>query len=83
MHVGKVKTPTMVIVGGDDLRTPVAEAEQYYHALKLREIPTQLIIIPGASHSISARPSHMLAQVLNTQAWFARHGGLSLNTEKR
>ena len=72
MHVGKVKTPTMVIVGEADLRTPVSESMQYYHALKLRKVPTQLVLIPGASHSISARPSHMLAQVLNTIAWFER-----------
>ncbi len=72
MHVGKVKTPTMVIVGEADLRTPVSESMQYYHALKLRKVPTQLVLIPGASHSISARPSHMLAQVLNTLAWFER-----------
>jgi acylaminoacyl-peptidase len=51
----------------------VAESEQYYHALKLRRIPTQLVIIPGASHGISQRPSHLLAQVANTVAWFRRH----------
>ncbi len=72
MHVGKVKTPTMVIVGDADLRTPVSESEQYYHALKLRKVPTQLVLIPGASHSISARPSHLIAQVLNTIAWFEK-----------
>jgi len=72
MHVGKVKTPTMVIVGEADLRTPVSESMQYYHALKLRKVPTQLVLIPGASHSISARPSYLLAQVLNTIAWFER-----------
>jgi dipeptidyl aminopeptidase/acylaminoacyl peptidase len=73
MYVGNVKTPTMVIVGDADLRTPVAEAEQYYHALKLRKIPTQLVLVPAASHSISARPSHLIAQVLNTMAWFDRY----------
>jgi dipeptidyl aminopeptidase/acylaminoacyl peptidase len=73
MYVGKVTTPTMVLVGDADLRTPVSEAEQYYHALKLRKIPTQLVLIPGASHSISARPSQMLAQVLNTLAWFEKY----------
>jgi len=38
----------------------------------LRKVPTQLVLIPGASHSISARPSYLLAQVLNTIAWFER-----------
>jgi dipeptidyl aminopeptidase/acylaminoacyl peptidase len=84
MHVGKVKTPTMVIVGDADLRTPVSESEQYYHALKLRKVPTQLVLIPGASHSISARPSHLIAQVLNTIAWFEkRHDAKAIADPKK
>lgn len=71
--VGRVTTPTMVITGEDDLRTPMAESEQYYQALRLRRVPSALVRIPGASHAINARPSHMIAQVLNTIAWFERH----------
>ena len=36
--VGNVETPTMVMVGRNDLRTPPSEAKQLYHALKLRKI---------------------------------------------
>ncbi len=72
-YVGNVKTPTMVVSGESDYRTPISEAEQYYQALKLRRVDTALLRIPGASHSINARPSQMLTQVLNTIAWFERH----------
>lgn len=72
-RVGKVVTPTMVIVGDSDLRTPVSEAEQFYQALRLRKVPSAMVRIPGASHAIGQRPSQMLAQVLNTAAWFERH----------
>jgi len=72
-YVGKVTTPTMLITGEDDLRTPIAESEQYYQALKLRRIDTAMVRIPGASHGINARPSHMIAQVLNTLGWFERY----------
>jgi len=72
-YVGKVTTPTMLITGENDYRTPISEAEQYYQALKLRRIDTALVRIPGASHSINARPSQLLAQVLNTAAWFEKH----------
>jgi dipeptidyl aminopeptidase/acylaminoacyl peptidase len=72
MSVGNVKTPTMLITGEADQRTPISESEQYFTALKLRNVPTQLVRIPGASHSINARPSNLLAQVLNTAAWFER-----------
>jgi dipeptidyl aminopeptidase/acylaminoacyl peptidase len=73
MRVGNVTTPTMVITGEEDLRTPMAESEQYYQALKLRRVDTALARIPGAAHGISARPSHLIAQVLHTVAWFERY----------
>jgi len=38
--VGNVQTPTLVVVGSEDYRTPVSEAEQYYTALQLRGVPT-------------------------------------------
>jgi len=72
-YVGNVKTPTLLITGEDDHRTPSSEAEQFYQALKLRKIDTALLRIPGASHEINTRPSNMLAQVLNTIGWLDRH----------
>jgi dipeptidyl aminopeptidase/acylaminoacyl peptidase len=72
--VGNVKTPTLVIVGGDDYRTPVSEAEQYYEALQLRGIPTALVKVPGASHGgIAARPSQAAAKASAIIAWFDRY----------
>ncbi|MGZ8336474.1 MAG: S9 family peptidase, partial [Allosphingosinicella sp.] len=56
--VGNVQTPTLVVVGSEDYRTPVSEAEQYYTALQMRGVPTALVKVPGASHGgIAARPS--------------------------
>ncbi len=72
-YVGKVKTPTMMIVGESDYRTPISEAEQFYAALKLRKVDTLLVRLPGASHGINSRPSQMLTQVLSTIGWFDRH----------
>lgn len=72
--VGNVKTPTLVVVGSDDYRTPVSEAEQYYTALQLRGIPTALVKVPGASHgSIAARPSQAAAKASAILAWFAKY----------
>ncbi len=72
-YVGQVTTPTMLVVGEADYRTPISEAEQFYMALKLRKIDTLLVRLPGASHDINERPSQMLAQVLHTIAWFERY----------
>ena len=71
--VGDIETPTMVMVGTADLRTPLSEAKQLYHALTLRRIDTALVQIPGAYHNISNRPSQLIAKVINTVAWFDRY----------
>lgn len=71
--VGNVQTPTMLMTGEEDYRTPIAESEQYYQALKLRGIDTALVRIPGASHGIAARPSHLIAKVAYILKWFEEH----------
>jgi acylaminoacyl-peptidase len=71
--VGNVTTPTMLLTGEADHRTPMSESEQYYQALKLRKVETVLVRIPGASHNISARPSQMMAQVACVLQWFDGH----------
>jgi dipeptidyl aminopeptidase/acylaminoacyl peptidase len=72
--VGNVKTPTLVVVGSEDYRTPVSQAEQYYTALQLRGIPTALVKITGASHGgIAARPSQAAAKASAILAWFDRY----------
>ncbi|MBS9464057.1 S9 family peptidase [Flagellimonas sp. 389] len=68
--VGNIETPTMVMVGMNDLRTPPSEAKQLYHALKLRKIETVLVEIPGASHGIASKPSNLIAKITHTIAWF-------------
>jgi dipeptidyl aminopeptidase/acylaminoacyl peptidase len=72
--VGNVSTPTLVIVGDQDFRTPVSDSEQYYEALKLRGIPTALVKVPGASHGgLAARPSQSAAKASAILAWFQRY----------
>jgi dipeptidyl aminopeptidase/acylaminoacyl peptidase len=72
--VGNVKTPTLVVVGSDDYRTPVSQAEQYYAALQMRGIPTALVKVPGASHgSLAARPSQAAAKASAILAWFDKY----------
>ena len=72
--IDKVKTPTMVVVGSEDYRTPVSEAEQYYAALKIAGVPTALVKVPDASHGgIAARPSQSAAKAAAIIAWFERY----------
>ncbi len=71
--VGNVTTPTMLLTGEEDYRTPMAESEQYYQALVLRGIDTALVRIPDASHGITARPSRLIAKTAYILAWFERY----------
>ena len=70
---GNVNTPTMIITGEEDLRTPLSESYQLYHALKFRGIDTAVIRLPGASHDMSRRPSQLMAKIANIVAWFERY----------
>lgn len=71
--VGNVTTPTMLLTGESDYRTPMSESEQYYQALKIRKIEAALVRIPGASHSIAKRPSQLIAKVAHILKWFEIH----------
>lgn len=73
--VGNVETPTMILTGENDHRTPISETEQYYKALKLRQIPTAMVRVPGASHGIAGRPSNLVQKVGNIIAWFEKYSG--------
>jgi dipeptidyl aminopeptidase/acylaminoacyl peptidase len=72
--VGNVTTPTMVMVGDEDHRTPPSEAEQFFGALQLRGIPTAMVRVPGASHeALAERPSQEAAEVSAMLTWFGRY----------
>src|SRR6266550_2863489 len=71
--VAKVKTPTMVMTGEADYRTPIPEAEQFYEALKLLNIDSVLVRVPEEPHGISRRPSHHIAKMLYVAGWFEQH----------
>ena len=72
-YVGNVTTPTMLMTGEVDYRTPSEEAEQFYEALKLRKIPAAMVRIPDASHEIATKPSNMMAKVGYILGWFAKY----------
>ena len=70
--VGDVATPTMLLTGESDYRTPMSETEQYYAALQLREVPSVMVRIPGAGHGIVNRPSNLVTKVAYILAWFEK-----------
>jgi dipeptidyl aminopeptidase/acylaminoacyl peptidase len=73
--VSKIKTPTLVMTGEADYRTPISEAEQFYTALKLLNVETVLVRVPEEPHGIARRPSHHVAKMLYISGWFEQHKG--------
>ena len=71
--VGNVKTPTMLLTGEADYRTPISESEQYYEALKIRKVDTALVRIPDASHGMEGRPSYLISKMVHILKWFEIH----------
>ncbi|MCO7188891.1 MULTISPECIES: S9 family peptidase [unclassified Pseudoalteromonas] len=71
--VGNVKTPTMVLTGELDVRTPMSESEQYYGALRLQGVDSAFVRIQGAYHGIAAKPSNLARKVGNILAWFEKY----------
>jgi dipeptidyl aminopeptidase/acylaminoacyl peptidase len=71
--VGNMVTPTMLITGEEDFRTPISETEQLYQALKLKGVDAVMVRVPGSPHGIAGRPSRLVAKVDNILAWFERY----------
>ncbi len=71
--VKNVKTPTMVLTGEEDYRTPMSDSEQYYQALKLLGVESVLVRVPGEPHGIRRRPSHWMAKMTFISSWFDSH----------
>jgi dipeptidyl aminopeptidase/acylaminoacyl peptidase len=76
-YVGRVKTPTMILTGDLDLRTPLEQTEQYYRALKLRKVPTAMVRLNDEFHGFNAlglrHPSNRLSQISFLRMWFEKY----------
>ena len=72
-YVGNVKTPTMLMTGVNDLRTPMPQTEQFYSALKLRKVPTAMIRFNDEWHGTTSKPSNFIRTQLYLRYWFDKH----------
>lgn len=71
--VKQVRTPTLIMTGEEDFRTPMSESEQYYKALKMQGVETVLVRVPDEPHGIRRYPSHEAAKITTMVGWFAKH----------
>lgn len=73
MHVGKVSTPTLLMTGELDLRTPMSQTEEYYAALKVLGVETVMLRFNGEYHGTSSKPSNAMRTQLYLMDWFSQH----------
>jgi dipeptidyl aminopeptidase/acylaminoacyl peptidase len=72
-YVANVTTPTMVMTGESDLRTPITQSEEFYRALKMvRRADTLMVRMPEEFHGWR-RPTHQLLQQLYLMSWFEKY----------
>ena len=73
MYVGNVKTPTMLMTGVNDLRTPMGQTEEFYEALKYRKVPTAMVRFNDEWHGTTSKPSNFIRSQLYLRDWFKKH----------
>ncbi|MEV0280513.1 serine hydrolase [Streptomyces sp. NPDC050610] len=76
-RVGDVRTPTLIVQGGEDQRCPVGQAEQWFHALRAQGVPTELVLYPGGTHMfpLDGPPSHRVDFNQRVVDWVERYAG--------
>ena len=77
MYVGNVTTPTLLMTGELDLRTPIPQTEEYFSALKYRGVETVMLRFNGEYHGTGSKPTNFMRTQLYMLSWFQKHGGTS------
>jgi dipeptidyl aminopeptidase/acylaminoacyl peptidase len=75
-QIDKVKTPTHMVAGADDIRVAVLEDYLLEHALYSLGIPNALLIFPGEGHSLGKNPWHGKIKVREELQWLQKYGGM-------
>ncbi len=72
-YVGNVTTPTLLMTGVLDMRTPMPQTEEFYAALKVRGIPTKLLRFENEWHGTESVPSNWMRTMLYMMSWFKQY----------
>ena len=73
MYVGNVKTPTAIMTGEQDRRTPMAQSEEYFAALKILGVPAKLLRFNDQYHGTGSRPSNYMRTILYMMSWYNKY----------
>ncbi len=70
----KVKTPTHVVGGADDVRVAAAENYLLERALHAVGVPSSLLVFPGEGHPLGKNPWHGKIKVREELKWLDKYG---------
>jgi dipeptidyl aminopeptidase/acylaminoacyl peptidase len=76
-QIDRVRTPTLMVAGADDIRVPVLESYLMERALHRLNVPSELLIFPGEGHSLDKNPWHGKIKVQQELKWLEKYGGVS------
>jgi dipeptidyl aminopeptidase/acylaminoacyl peptidase len=74
MYVDRVTTPTVIMTGELDLRTPMTQSEEYYQALKAVGVPVVLLRFQEEYHGTGSKPSNFMRTQLYLMSWWEKWG---------
>jgi dipeptidyl aminopeptidase/acylaminoacyl peptidase len=69
--VANVTTPTLILVGDDDARTPIAQSRAWYTSLESLGVPVEFVHYPREGHGLR-EPRHRSDSLQRALAWFDR-----------
>jgi len=73
MYAGRVTTPTLLMTGELDRRTPIPQTEEFFTALKYRGVPTMMLRFNGEYHGTGSKPSNFMRTQLYMMSWFQKY----------
>jgi dipeptidyl aminopeptidase/acylaminoacyl peptidase len=79
-YVRNVKTPTMIMHGQVDTRVPIAQAQEFYMALKEMNVPVEFVVYPRENHGFT-EPRHQMDRVRRYVKFFAKYLNARVVTE--
>ena len=81
-YVQNVKTPVMLVHGENDNDVPIAEAEQFYIALRDVGVNAVMVRYPREGHGIR-ETAHVVDTIDRSIEWYRRHFAASPSTAHR
>ena len=80
-NVKNVTTPTMIQHGEADIRVPISQGYEFYNALKVKGVPTRMLVLPRQPHGPNEPKMQLITMKANLE-WFEKYIGAKSQTSR-